>query len=242
MDFHDNISPRLWELVHASCERTISEQEESELAALLESDPNALDFYIDILNLEADIAWLASAKSHNEMDPGYDGAMDARTASMPPRSPTLGFLANLTSGGMQFLNDHSPWSFVMLFLIFCTTVAATSYLVTHGSSEPMPVEIAAEITSTKECVWSKDAATPAGNKKLPVGQELHLAKGLVEITYDNGAVVLLEGPASFTVDSGNPASLSSGRLIRSGPKPSNRTVSPLPRPMPASPIWAPSSA
>ena len=47
---------------------------------------------------------------------------------------------------------------------------------------------------------------------LQAGQQLQLEKGIAQITYSNGAVVLLEGPASFTVDSPNSGFLSRGKL------------------------------
>jgi hypothetical protein len=47
---------------------------------------------------------------------------------------------------------------------------------------------------------------------LQAGSELQLEKGIAQITYSNRAVVLLEGPASFTVDSPNSGFLSRGKL------------------------------
>ena len=42
---------------------------------------------------------------------------------------------------------------------------------------------------------------------------MQLEKGLVQITYSNKAVVLLEGPVSYTVDSPKSGFLSRGKLI-----------------------------
>ena len=47
---------------------------------------------------------------------------------------------------------------------------------------------------------------------LTSGERLDLANGLVEITFNDGAVVVLEGPATFDVDSPGRAQLHEGRM------------------------------
>jgi hypothetical protein len=48
--------------------------------------------------------------------------------------------------------------------------------------------------------------------QLQVNRQLQLEKGIAQITYFNGAVVLIEGPAFFTVDSPKSGFLSRGKL------------------------------
>jgi hypothetical protein len=70
----------------------------------------------------------------------------------------------------------------------------------------------AKITATRNCLWR--AATRGvgfGSQLLP-GQRLELAAGLVEITFDDGAAVVLEGPATFDVRARGQAQLLDGRL------------------------------
>ena len=77
--------------------------------------------------------------------------------------------------------------------------------------------------------------------RLHPGQRLELAAGLVEITFDDGAAVVLEGPATFDVRSPRrgPAARRSagGGRARAGPRFSSRHVA-----RSTSSIWAPSSA
>ena len=49
--------------------------------------------------------------------------------------------------------------------------------------------------------------------QLQAGQQLLLEKGMAQITYGNGAVVLLEGPASFRIDSPKSGFLARGKLM-----------------------------
>ena len=70
--------------------------------------------------------------------------------------------------------------------------------------------LVALMSGTKDCEWS-GPAMPAGST-LKAGQRLELTKGVAEITFDSGAQVTLDGPASLTVSSAWDASLESGTL------------------------------
>ena len=48
--------------------------------------------------------------------------------------------------------------------------------------------------------------------QLEKGRQLHLEKGLLQITYDTGAVVLMAGPATYKIESDNAGSLDRGKL------------------------------
>ena len=88
--------------------------------------------------------------------------------------------------------------------------------------EPQPsnslfpdINTVALMSGTKDCEWS-GPALPAG-APLRAGQRLQLTKGVAEITFDSGAQVTLDGPASLTVSSAWDASLESGTLRASVP-------------------------
>ncbi len=61
-------------------------------------------------------------------------------------------------------------------------------------------------------MWTEAAKNLGFGSRLSSGQRLELATGLVEITFNDGAVVVLEGPATFDVDSPGRAQLHEGRL------------------------------
>jgi hypothetical protein len=207
--FPQNIDPRIWTLANAVCEGTISEQEVHELELLLDADPNAREFYIDFLKINAEISWLISSKQHSTMDLGPRISLDSLLGPPNP-SPNLGFLGNVA----DFFNHHSPLLFVMLFLIFgVTLLSATYWLNTRQSGKTsIEPEFVAQITVTKDCQWSTSITQPTEMMQLQVGQQLQLEKGIAQITYSNGAVVLIEGPAFFAVASPNSGFLSRGKL------------------------------
>src|SRR5690606_7943302 len=71
-------------------------------------------------------------------------------------------------------------------------------------------EAVARITGTHNCIWSDPQEKISYGSSLFPGQRIELAEGLAEITFDDGATLLLEGPASFTVDSSNKVALLAG--------------------------------
>jgi hypothetical protein len=209
MSFPQNIEPRIWTLANAVCEGTISEQELRELESLLETDASARDFYIDFLKINAELSWLVSAKQHSTMDLGPRVSVDT-LVGQPNQSPGLGFLG----GFADFFDHHSLLSFVSLFAIFAAALLGTTYwiIAPRAGKAPAEPEFAAQITVMKDCQWSDSAAQPAEMAPLQAGRTLELEKGIAQITYSNGAVALIEGPASFTVDSEKSGFLSRGKL------------------------------
>lgn len=70
----------------------------------------------------------------------------------------------------------------------------------------------ARVTATRNCLWGQPNEGVGFGSALHAGQRLRLAAGLAEITFDDGAKVVLEGPALFDVRAPGSAWLHEGRL------------------------------
>jgi hypothetical protein len=70
----------------------------------------------------------------------------------------------------------------------------------------------ARITATRNCLWQATTEGVGFGSRLHPGQRLNLSAGLVEVTFDDGATVVLEGPATFDVRATGKAALHDGRL------------------------------
>ncbi len=68
------------------------------------------------------------------------------------------------------------------------------------------------ITGMKDCKWSDPSTEPFFGAYVPLGRRYALASGLMQITYDSGAKVILEGPCTYEVDSNAGGYLSLGKL------------------------------
>jgi hypothetical protein len=74
--------------------------------------------------------------------------------------------------------------------------------------------VVGRITGTLDCRFAADAKTEDRRPKTAVslGDKFELASGLLEITYNSGAMVILQGPVRYTVESPAGGYLSVGRL------------------------------
>jgi hypothetical protein len=93
------------------------------------------------------------------------------------------------------------------------------------SRTPNPSLIVARVTGMVDCVWERPGDRVQGswtanqkseitnhNSLLRLGDRLTLRSGLLEITYDTGAQVVLQGPVTYQVESPLGGYLSVGKL------------------------------
>jgi hypothetical protein len=71
-----------------------------------------------------------------------------------------------------------------------------------------------QITGMVDCKWADPATAPV-SKHVAMDQKIALASGLMEITYDSGAKVILQGPVTYVVESSNGGFMSIGKLVGS---------------------------
>jgi hypothetical protein len=70
----------------------------------------------------------------------------------------------------------------------------------------------ARITATRNCLWNDPTSDVGFGSTLYAGQQLSLAAGLIEVTFLDGAQVVLEGPAKFDVQDAGLGELHEGRI------------------------------
>ena len=74
------------------------------------------------------------------------------------------------------------------------------------------VEIVGQITRMAGCRWADPKRAPSQNAQVPLGRRYALAAGLMEITYNTGAKVILQGPVVYEAESKNGGFLAVGKL------------------------------
>ncbi len=80
-----------------------------------------------------------------------------------------------------------------------------------GQKDPEPkLEFVGQVSATADCRWAGPAAQTGTSVHL--GGRYALSSGLVEIAYETGAKVILQGPCVYEVDSTSGGSLLLGRL------------------------------
>jgi len=77
-------------------------------------------------------------------------------------------------------------------------------------SDAEPADVG-RISGAVDCSFA-GGVQPVEHERVKVGQQLKLDRGLLEITYDAGVEVILQGPATYTVESAQGGFLAVGKL------------------------------
>lgn len=194
-------------LTSAMCNSTITAEETSQLDELLKRDAAARAFYNNYLFLHGELySQHAALGAETELRPDVSEPVARRAAARKKWRSWLAVAAALV--GVAAI---SSW--------LTHSLAVGGRRVVDTATVPANTSIGsvARVTATRNCSWT--AGTEVGyGSRLKAGQQLGLATGLVEITFDDGAVVVLEGPATFDVESRGRAQLHDGRLAAEVPE------------------------
>jgi hypothetical protein len=78
--------------------------------------------------------------------------------------------------------------------------------------------IVAQLTGIDKAVWAPGQIGAHQGAHLIVGHRMELLEGLAEVTYESGARVTLQGPATLVVQGANAARLPQGKLVARVPQ------------------------
>ncbi len=150
---------------------------------------------------------------------------ESRTPSPEPPFPTLS-TTHYPPPTTPFVGS---WAFscmvatvimgVMLLVFWAMKVTHHQHIA-EAPSQSVPSEAVPEmvfvgrITGLVDVKWSDDPnyLPPLGFGAVPLGRKYILSSGLLEITYDSGAKVILEGPCTYEVESTAGGYLALGKL------------------------------
>ena len=155
-----------------------------------------------------------------------------RRLSLPPSPPVLGFLGNTIHGTVSYFSSGWPVAYLVATVIFGIGLLIGSIVpvsqpaqVARQSSVPNRVvaepktELVGRITGMVDCRFDQrseisDSKTQGPRPKtlVSLGDKFALVSGLMEITYDTGAKVILQGPVTYEVESPTGGFLSVGKL------------------------------
>jgi len=231
---------RFRELLDALCNGTLSDEDARRLDARLIEDPQARRIYTNTMFLHAELYWAGPLYAGGDDTPppdsppvpGGEGPRGTWTGSAgkleddgtPPSTgaaPVLSFFEDV--GGIL---RRGAWIAAPLLLV--AVLSLWGALTLFGRRHTPDAQLAgadreagpavAQITGTRNCLWSRTGNRLGYGTRLVAGQRLQLERGLAEITFNNGAQVILEGPATFLVNSSHAMVLDVGRLAATVPK------------------------
>ena len=76
----------------------------------------------------------------------------------------------------------------------------------------------ARVTGLDDCMWSEGAAEFKFGDTLQPGDRLQLTQGVLQLTYDTGAKVVVEGPVDLVMTTGIEAKLAAGKVAAAVPR------------------------
>jgi ferric-dicitrate binding protein FerR (iron transport regulator) len=212
MNLSDSDILELNELCNAVVDGTLDERQKAMLSKWLSTSAEAREFYVRATGLSASLCHYAG-----EMQTGDP---DAHLLPLPPRNagypwrwaiPLLAMAASIVLV-LWVSHDRDPGAPADP-KVAVTPPSANQ----NNAARPLPTtndnnEFVAQLTASRECVWANDATAIAMGAHLRKGQQVELAKGFAQITFDSGAQVVLQGPATLDLNSAWNATLTRGRL------------------------------
>lgn len=206
-------------LLDALANGELTAEDRRRLDARLSGDADARRAYLGYMGLEAELfarhaAGAPQTGSAAGLGPApaacssAAAALAMTTPGRPPAPRALGWLALAAA----------------LVGVAAASSLATLHLLRPGVGDAPGVAaldplapVVARVTATSNTRWRGPQGGVHYGARLVEGQRLDLAAGLVEVTFDTGARILLEGPATLDLRGASEAMLLSGRLAVSAP-------------------------
>lgn len=205
-------APRLFEAIGSLCNGTIDESVGRELDALLASDAQVRRVYTNYMWTHACLY-------------AEGGSLAADGASLENGDPSGDQLQTTKISDASSVERRDRGSWLWLAAVIVGVATFSSWATARWSDDQLAKqqsstdelagpsgEAVARITGTHNCIWGDAEASVRYGSALYPGQAIDLQEGLAEITFEDGATLLLEGPATFLVDGSNKAALQAGRM------------------------------
>ena len=232
----------LRELIAALREGTLSAEEAVRLNGLLSDSPSAREIFACHALLQATLELaLGPAEAEKGAVPICATTDAARRCRPPDRSGELDLSPSpppiivVQTDAAPPLSPFSFQSFVgssLFSYLVATVIAAVAFSIAWGwktsrdwqvarssAEQTAPVEqpqpempLVGRITGVADCQWANAAAAACERDGVHLGREYVLVSGFLEITYDSGTKLILQGPATYQVESRSGGFLSLGKL------------------------------
>ena len=222
----------LLELLARQNSGLLADEERGHLRRILRESAAARQVYQQYMVLVAGLRWEFADRDAEVMPKPLPSkalrskalqpkSLQSNASARPAVSPVLGFL-----GGVRDWIQASPRTLVMIlggllgayFVVVFALIplARVAESMRHGES---PVNSASRqaqapvgtLAAGAKVRWSEDRPRPRGAEVRP-GQQYKLARGRVELALTGGAHVVIDGPASWQLESDRRLILSVGKL------------------------------
>jgi hypothetical protein len=213
----DNAADELWSLAEGVCNGSIEAGQYERLNALLSDDEDAARRYATYVRMHGLLLW------HWRDADASPATFPVIVATPLPSAVPASLATNwFLPGGYVFSYTLAAFVVGIGLLIgwVCQvpnprfvrveSVRVAPQLPPKGANPDMV--FVGRVTGMVDCQWADPKTGTVGHAYVPLGRTYALASGLMEVTYDSGARVILQGPCTYNVESRTGGYLSLGRL------------------------------
>ena len=146
-------------------------------------------------------------------------------------APTVSLFGGPALNARGYFPERMLFSYLAATVLFALALLVGSFITVSPPAQVVQVEILKDvsppplpdrserepalvgrITRMVNCRWAGPTVGPPESDGVPLGSKFALASGFMEITYNTGAKVILEGPVAYEVESATGGFLSRGKL------------------------------
>ena len=213
-------------LVMACLEGVATKAQFAKLDDLVYDDPEARRLYVQYLSDAMCLRYIALPLQEVgvvSLSPDMDTDISFNSLYHSFLHFPTSFLSTTFHGTIGYFSHEIPFSF-LVGAVFTSLLVLIAWLVPVSSLTPITknlpttpavvepnVKLVGKITGMVDCKWFNPATAPVGDN-VSIGRKYALASGLMEITYDTGAKVILRGPVTYEVRAKDGGYLSLGKL------------------------------
>ena len=226
MDEFSPVRKQIESLILAVERGEISAAEMEQLDRLLRDEPLARRLYAQYMLETVDLRRWAACSEFCEGKglPENGSANSGKVSDASVESPaTSGILGSAVHGKIGYFSQMGPISFLITMSILLVTgivawdwwngrLPVARQVAQRQQEHEVKREFVGRITNMIDCKWVDPKTAPIGPVAVLLGCKYALYSGLLEITYDSGTKVILEGPVDYEVDSRNSGLLVNGKV------------------------------
>jgi hypothetical protein len=178
------------------------------IAEFIREDKRARAFYLDYCQMHSMLRWENGLFVDKSVPPVYKTRIETKKKILAYRISRLAYVA--AAAVIVCVGLLS-----MMFLTDGNDVHVSEYNENHVADPPSRGEDVGRITkiSGASFAWGgRDGSKFVEGDPIPSGQ-YRLTSGILEVMLDNGALIVIESPASFDLRSGSIIGFDSGRMV-----------------------------
>lgn len=206
MSAPSNIPSELFALLGELADEQLSDAGQEKLLEILRDSADARTCYLEYMELHARLQWKHNSEDREDT---LDRPVVSSSASAQPNLAGVWALSYMVATIVLAAMLLGAWGYKISHVGYPSDgVVNNPRRETHRSPA-----FVGQVTGMKECRWAENALPTIVGAHVPLKRKYELASGLLEITYDSGARVILEGPCDYEVDSTAGGRLQVGRLV-----------------------------